>query len=132
MKILFRIVAALAILFVGGKLIAWAMLPSAEEEARKLVTEMNAKAPMPIGGLGTLQRAEMAGEEIHMHLQLDARAASLLEGDEFRAGLLADTCKNPLWIKLNKDIGAKYLVSVEGRSEQARTVSVPRGVCKAV
>ena len=131
MKSLLRIVAALLILFVGGKLIAWAMLPSAEDEARKLVAEMNAKAPVPVGSLGTLQRAELVSGEIHLHMQLEARAGQLLDGDEFRAGLLADTCKNPLWIKLNKDIGAKYLVSVEGRSEQPRTVSVPRGICKA-
>jgi|GEM_PF-4769216 len=131
MKSLIRIVAALAILVIGGKLIGWALLPSAEDRARQLVAEMNAKAPMPIGALATLQRAEFAGEEIHLHMQLDARASQLLEGDQFRADLLADTCKNPMWIKLNKDIGAKYLVSVEGGNGPARTVSVPRGICRA-
>lgn len=129
MKSLLRIVAALAILFFGGKLIAWALLPSAKDEAKKLVAEINAKAPVPMGALATMQRAELVGKEIRLYLNLDPRAAAMLEGDQLRTGLIGDSCKNPLWVKLNKDLDATYLISVEGGG--SRTVSLPRGTCKS-
>ena len=127
----FRVLAVLAILFIGGKVIGWVLLPSASDKAKKLVTEMNAKAPIDLVPGMKITKADFMAKEMRVIIDTDPRIieAFVVGKHKIDEDMRKQACSNPLWMELTSDISIRYQLVSEGVVHH--NVVVAKGSCKA-
>ncbi len=115
---LFRIALALVALYLAGQAVIWAVSPSAEAQAQRLVEQVRQQGPKQITPDLRLVRAEFADRQLRLVFDMDAdKARSANWVESFRL-FRRKACTDVMTLDINAKFSLVYLIEADGVAVQ--------------